>query len=203
MCFTFATFEVVRTVSFLFLLTVIGLDMCYIIIKNIKTDLERCSPDIDNCLKRSIRFTLIHRIIAVASDVGLSSLYSGAFWFLVIAAWVAVKGHDIVPEYIYWLIVILTPVLFILLFRSLLFVCLATEMVVVIVRNFRIAASMQFAESKSLSSRKVTKILMKKCMSLALTPVQFVPTAQPMSRSFAKNYFQSIIDRLFDVILLF
>lgn len=199
--FTFVTLEAARTFSFLFILFVVPLDM---ILQNIQTTLtlvSRRSPNVHSCLARNIRLTLFYRNLATTANIGLSTLYSGIFWVLVLAGWIIINGYELVPLYMYLMIVVMAPVLFTIVFAMLVFVSTAADMSEVVTRKLQNAASDQVQASGF--DRKLKIILKKRCKSIVPFAVQYVPVTQPISRVFARNWLQNIVDRLFDAILLF
>lgn len=125
------------------------------------------------------------------------------FWLSVLIGWLIVNGYGMVPTYLYWMAFIIAPVAVIILFVMLLFVGSAADMSIVLLRKLRIVASLRLPGASNFSDGKLKIITVKKSNSLWPLAVCYLPVSQPTSRTFARNWLQNIVDRLFDAILLF
>lgn len=203
MFFTFVAFEIARTAAILFSIFILTFDGLIQRLVFIKTVVSRHIPHVEYVYRSSIKITIIFRTLAPTADAITSTMYSSAFWGMVLAGWIAVDGYELVPAYVYWMMFTLAPSLFLTFIGTLLIVGSVCDISTVLTRKLRHVCSVQRSKSRSLSDRSLQRISMKKCNSLAPLAVQYLPVSQPISRNFARNWFQNIVDRWFDAILFF
>lgn len=200
--FTYATFEVTRTIGFIFYVFVVITDRFIQILDNILFNISKTLPTLERSHKRSLNLTLVLKRMSVAADQAVTNLYSSSFWGIVVGGWLVVNGYGMIPVHIYWLICSMGPVCIGFLFFTLIFVGNACDRSTTVTRKLRFASSVHYSVNKS-QDRKNKRILMKKCKNLQPMALIYLPVSQPIGRRFARDWFQNIVDRLFDAIILF
>lgn len=202
MAFTFLIFEMSRTLGYVFLVYAVIVDRAIQIINSFTVDIRSNLQYVDRIYQRYVELTLIYREMAAVADCMISLLYSAAFWIIIIGVWLIIRGYGLVPAYMYWMIVAMAPICFIFLFGMLLFVANIADLSKISLNKLCSTASSLVVVFKTSADRRKQRILIRKCKTLLPVAVRYIPVSQPVCRTFAKNWLQNGVDRLFDGIIL-
>lgn len=203
MFFTSVCFEVTRSAGFMFVMFVVIVDKAIQGIQTVHKNLSGPCTNIATCYRRIVKLMLIYRRMSVVADFGLSALYSGVFWIFVLGGWLVVNGYGLVPTYIYWMLFCVLPPGFVYIYGMLLYAAGIYDMSAVVIRKLRCEAQTKMSLCKSYADRRHKTIWTKKCHSLLYFAMIYLPVSKPISRLFARDWFETIVDRLFDAIILF
>jgi len=190
------TFECARSLSY----CIVTLPTIYILMKKHLTNL--LSPR-TNLWQRIWYYKLtliVYQWMKPLVEQVLSLCISTMFWIIIAVLWVAIRGINRVPLFIYLLFVglaVTTPPLFILVLSQISEISAVSEK---ITRKCVVEAKLGLASSKfGFRKKKATKLV---ALSLKKLNVEYAPFVA-INEDFVMSVFSKQFDRLFDAVIIF
>jgi len=132
----------------------------------------------------------------------LSVSISAIFWSLVACAWIVIKGHKIIPLFMYLLISPFSFCTLVLLNALLCVVCRISENCLELVKLCGVEAKVAHFRNLEKASRKRRWILIKIASSLKPIQIAYEPFLK-VDRGFVSSVWNNCANRIFDAMLIF